>query len=160
MTMRNGYRIALAVVGVVAACDPGADPGSDDDRGHIIALGSVVIDIHAVAAPAVSTTADGRALIKFPGPVSAEQLAALAATAQIYAYLPHDSFLVRPFAGSAIAMAQTTAPSLGASWVGAYLPAYKVGRATSELAAMAPADEQTVMVSVFPDADVARIADA
>ncbi len=45
----------------------------------------------------------GYTLVKFPGPVTAAQLDALAASARIYTYLPDDTFLVKPNAGGAAA---------------------------------------------------------
>jgi len=146
---------------LLAACDPGADSsGSDHDRGYTIALGSQLIDtrITAPGAPAVSTSDDGYVLVKFPGPVTAEQLQALSDSAYIYTYLPYDTFLVRPFSGGANAMAaRNTTSALGASWTGVYKPEYKIARGASDLAAIAPVESQTVMVTVYPDADLSRV---
>jgi len=151
------------ILGLLVACGPVADStGSDDDRGHFIALGSQTIDTRL--APPVglaSTPGDDRVLVKFPGPVSGGQLETLATTAQIYTYLPHDTFLVRPFKGGAAAMATLGATAaIGASWTGAFRPEYKIAAGLGELAAIAPIDTLTVMASVFPDADVAQVADA
>jgi hypothetical protein len=159
--MRNVCRFGYALLLCLAACDSSPDAaGSDQDRGHMIALGSQVIDTRTVAAdaPSVSTTDDGYTLVKFPGPVTTEQLQALAATAQIYTYLPYDTFLVRPFAGttSSLRAASTTA-AIGASWTGVYKPEYKIARGASELAMTATAETHTVMVSVYPDANLARV---
>ncbi|TMQ03840.1 MAG: hypothetical protein E6J91_45525 [Deltaproteobacteria bacterium] len=122
----------------MAACAPGADAtGPDRDRSHLIELGSQIIDTRLVrpdTAPA-STTGDGYVLVKFPGPVTAAQLQALSASAQIYT-------------------------GLGASWTGVYRPGYKIARGAADLAALAPADTITVMATVFPDADVSRVAAA
>ena len=75
---------------------------------------------------------DDHALIKFAGPVTAEQLRALSASAQIVTYLPHDTFLVRRLPGAT--MTASAGNPIGAAWTGAYKPAYKVSRATAELA--------------------------
>jgi hypothetical protein len=149
---------------VSAACDPVADgTGSDQDRGYTIALGSQLIDTRIAAPEASSTSASGDdyILVKFPGPVTAAQLQALATRAQIYTYLPHDTFLVRPFSGGANAIAELNAKrALGASWTGGYRPEYKISRGASDLAAIAPAETQTVMVTVYPDADLSRVVGA
>ena len=140
------------------ACSPGADTaGPDPDRGHLIALSSQVIDIRLAVPDAASTPGDDRVLVKFPGPVTAAQLQALAASARIDAYLPYDTFLVRPLRGAAVPAMRAAAPALGASWAGAYRPEYKIARAVTDLAASAPAGDVTVMATVFSDADLARV---
>src|SRR3954467_3276534 len=130
--MRNVYRIACTSLLLWAACDPGLD-GADSDRGHVIALGSQLIDIRATAPDTISPSTaagDDHALVKFSGPVTTAQLQALQASAQIYTYLPHDTFLVRRLPGATM-----TASPGGAAWTGAYKPAYKISRAATELAA-------------------------
>ncbi|HET9625413.1 MAG TPA: S8 family serine peptidase [Kofleriaceae bacterium] len=153
----------------VAACDSPGDPAdpagagaSDAERAYTIALGSQTIDTRTTPALGTQRAAApaGRMLVKFPGPVSAAQLAALAASARIYTYVPNDAFVVGPLPGgsaAASAAALRATPAIGASWTGAYEPAYKISRGASDLAAAALADSHTVMVSVFPDADVAAI---
>jgi hypothetical protein len=144
----------------VVACDPGADTAGSD-RSHTIALGSQLIDTRLVAPEAAATPSPGASaytLVKFAGPVTAEQLRALEASARIYTYLPDDTFLVRPYAGAATGL--SAAPAIGASWTGAYKPEYKISRGASELAAAALAETHTVMVTVFPDADLARVVEA
>ena len=152
-------RIACGYL-LLIACSPASGPaggtGGDGDRGHLIALNSRSIDTRVAPDAAAG---DGRVLVKFPGPVTADQLAALAASAQIYTYLPHDTFLVRPLAG--LAAARPT----GASWTGAYLPEYKISSAIAALAepvqqAPLAAETRTVMVTAFPDADPASVAAA
>jgi hypothetical protein len=152
---RNSCVLLLAVI----ACGPTAEPtGSDQDRGHTIALGSQLIDTRLV--PDVpSSSADGAyALVKFAGPVTAEQLQALEARARIYTYLPHDTFLVRPYTG--VATSLRAVPAIGAAWTGAYKPEYKISRGASELAAMALGETHTVMATVYPDGDLSRVVDA
>ena len=161
MTRRRQY--PWLILGVLVACDPGADlTGSGPDRSHLIALGSQTIDVRAqMPAAQVSIPGDDRVLVKFPGPVTAAQLAALEASAQIYTYLPYDTFLVRPRQGGAAAMAQLGASAaLGASWTGAYRPEYKIAGGAADLAAIAPGDGVTVMATVFPDGDLSRVAAA
>jgi Subtilase family len=157
--MRNVCQLACVLLLGLAACDSGAETtGTEQDRGFTIALGSQVIDTRtAVDAPSVSTRDDGYTLVKFPGPVTAEQLQALAATAQIYTYLPYDTFLVRPLAGTTSSLRAASTGALGASWTGAYKPEYKIARAAGELALSAVGETHTVMVTVFPDADMSRI---
>jgi hypothetical protein len=156
MTVRR--QSTWLLLSLLVACSPGADTlGSEPDRGHLIALNSQVIDIRLTPPPVASTPGDDRMLVKFPGPVTAAQLQALAASAQIDAYLPYDTFVVRPLHGAA-AMARTAAaPALGAAWTGAYRPEYKIAAAASELAASAPAGDVTVMATVFGDSDLSRV---
>jgi subtilisin family serine protease len=152
-------QLACALLLVVAACDSsGESAGNDADRGHTIALGSMVIDIRGASADGVSlssasgalaTRAGDHVLVKYPGPVSSAQLEALAASAQIYTYVPHDSFLVRFRASAGLTQA---AP--GATWVGAYKPEYKLAAATSAAALAASSEAQTVMVTIYPDANL------
>lgn len=153
--MRHVCQIACAV-GLLVACHPVADQGADHDRRYVIALGSQLIDTRAIPPAAAASSDGGYALVKFPGPVTADQLAQLAAAAQIHSYLPHDAFLVRPLAGAG----GLASKAIGASWTGAYQPDYKISRNASELAAQAPGDTFTVMVTAFPDADLARVVDA
>jgi hypothetical protein len=94
-------------------------------------------------------------LVKFPGPVTAAQLQALAASAQIITYLPYDTFLVRPIAGTTSSLAAVG--PIGASWTGAYKPAYKISRGASELAISGSGETHTVMTTVYPDADLSPI---
>src|SRR5215475_15049853 len=121
MTVRR--QSTWLILSLLAACSPGADTAaSDPDRGYLIALNSQVIDIRLAPSPVASAPGDERVMVKFPGPVTAAQLQALAASAQIDAYLPYDTFIVRPLHGAA-AMARTAAgPALGAAWTGAYRP--------------------------------------
>src|SRR5882762_2795619 len=108
--MINVSRISCVLVLAVAACDASSDPvDQDQERSYTIALGSQVIDTR-LAPPEVATP--GYTLVKFPGPVTAAQLAALSATARIYTYLPHDTFLVRPIHGAGGAATFRAAPAI------------------------------------------------
>jgi fibronectin type 3 domain-containing protein len=153
----HASRIACGYLLFLIACGTlGESTGGNDDRRYLIAMNSQRIDTR-VTPDEAAASGGGRMLVKFPGPVTAEQLAALAATAQIYTYLPYDTFLVRPL-GGLVASRPT-----GASWTGAYLPAYKVSRAVAALAQQASpaaADTRTVMITAFPDADLAAVARA
>lgn len=155
--MRNrGSRGALgALLFMVVACDPSLEGELDDDRPHTIALASQVIDTRAVLPEAALRAAGGDAymLVKFAGPATAEQIAALAARARIYTYLPHDTFLVRAPASTAFA----ADAAIGATWSGAWKPEYKVSRLARDTALSAPVETRTVMVTLFPDADLPAI---
>jgi subtilisin family serine protease len=160
--MTNVGRISFALTALVA-CGPMDPAGTDDDRRHVIALGSQLIDTR-VTAPDLGASPtsidDDYVLVKFPGPVTAEQLHVLAASAQIYTYLPHDTFLVRATGGAS----GLDAKAIGAAWTGAYRPDYKIARSVGELAAVAAGQGETVthtvMATLYPDADLSRVVDA
>ena len=158
--MRNGLRIscALLVAAIAAtACDAPADHTSSTEDRHLIVLGSQTIDTRTAISPrlgSLATTGD-YTLVKFGGPVTEAQLQALAATSTIYTYLPHDTFLVRPKPGVTAGFASQAA--IGATWTGAYLPEYKISRAASDTSLLAPPEERTVMITVYPDADLSKI---
>jgi hypothetical protein len=150
----SGLVVASWVAAV--ACGPIADTASNaPDRRYAIALGSQLVDPRAVDGSLASTRDDGYALVKFAGPVTTEQLQALSATARIYTYLPHDTFLVRPYSGAASQLDATGA--IGAAWTGAYKAEYKISRNAAELAAVEPGETHTVMVTVYPDADLGNV---
>ncbi len=102
-------------------------------------------------------------LVKFPGPPTAAQVAALQAwSARVYTYLPHDAFLVRRVRGQR-EQRDAELRALGASFVEPYHPAYKLSRWVRELRAPAAAEgtgrpaPRLVMLQVFPDADLERV---
>jgi len=156
MTMRHRVPAAVALWlclhGLSACAPPGGDPATEIDRGHLIALNSRVIDTRQ-AAPAI--TAGDRMLVKFAGPVTPAQLAALRASARIYTYLPHDTFVVRPDPGAAAGFASQ--PAIGAAWTGAYQPALKISASAVAIGEAAPAQPHTVMATLYPDADLAAV---
>ncbi|MEA2694845.1 MAG: hypothetical protein QOJ16_4232, partial [Acidobacteriota bacterium] len=142
------------------------------DRSRLISLNSHVIDTsappanipeHLVARSAAVTGAtDEYMLVKFPGPVSAQQIAALKASgARIYTYLPYYTYLVKMQAGQGKALHDLKAAA-GASWTGPYHPYYKISKHAAAVSAT-PADDkiagnfQSVMVDVFPDADLQKV---
>lgn len=142
-----------AVLLAIAACDVPADGTANDgsnDR-HMIALGSQPIDTRVVP----PSSAPGLMLVKFAGPVTPAQLAALQATAKVYTYLPYDTFLVRPNAGQPAGFAAQ--PAIAAAWTGAYLPEHKIARNALDAASLAGDAGHTVMVSVLPDADLKQV---
>jgi subtilase family protein/K319-like protein len=161
MKLRHLGGIPTVLLSVFAGCVTGNDsapPTTEaEERAHFISLDSVVIDTREapVAAPG-DEGGEQYQLVKFGGPVTAEQRQALEqGVARVYTYLPHDTFLVRVTPGA-------KAPSVpGAVWAGAYRPAFKVSRATREAADLA-ADKaagatQTVMLTVYPDADLDEV---
>ena len=155
--MKKRYPITCAVwLGLhgLLACDATPDAATTElDRSYVIALGSQPIDTR-IAAPAAPGSAD-HLLVKFAGPVSAAQLEALEATAQIYTYLPYDTFVVRPRAGTTSGFASQAA--IGAAWTTAYLPEHKISSNASALAVSGSAEPITVMATVFPDADLPAV---
>ncbi len=110
-------------------------------------------------------------LLKFPRPIAGWQAEAMRREGlRVYTYLPHDALLVRAPAGWRADRAGLA--RLGASWAGAYLPAYKISRAVAALdgedfgaapgdpaieAAAAP-DVRMVMLHLFPEADARGLA--
>jgi subtilisin family serine protease len=157
--MRTVFQTGCVLLLLLSACNSiGGDTDADQDRGHVIALGSQVIDTRLAADATTSTTADGYQLVKFPGPVTAEQIQELSAHARIYTYLPHDTFLVRPLAGATNRIRAGT--SVGASWTGVYKPEFKIASNLLDVATIAPGETHTVMATVYPDADLSLVVDA
>ncbi|HEU4533209.1 MAG TPA: S8 family serine peptidase [Polyangiaceae bacterium] len=153
-----------------APADAAADAEGDEARGALILLNSVPIDRRTPAAEPPphlrahpGSGADDYALVKYPGPITAAQSAALRAAAQqVYTYLPHDTFLVKmaPERRSAAALG-----ALGASWAGPYHPLYKLSRFVRAVEAPAVdgvdgGEKKLLMVEVYPDADLDRVARA
>jgi hypothetical protein len=144
----------------------------EPERPWSILLSSQVIDLRQAAAvperlaARVEEEVGGQyALVKFAGPVTAEQYRALAASVdRVYTYLPHDTYLVKMPAERlrSDAVAATARSTAGASWVGAYHPAYKLSRSvasvSAEAAATVDAGLRPVILLVYPDADVDAVA--
>ncbi|HEV7514858.1 MAG TPA: hypothetical protein VGR07_01030, partial [Thermoanaerobaculia bacterium] len=139
------------------------------DRSRLISLNSHVIDTsapsgnipeHLIARSAAVTGAtDEYMLVKFPGPVSAQQIAALKASgARIYTYLPYYTYLVKMPAGQGKALHALKAAA-GASWTGPYHPFYKISKNVAAVSAETKivGKFQSVMVDVFPDVDLQKV---
>jgi len=135
-----------------------------EDRAHIISLSSGKIDVRQAdkAIPEHLKSFAGEPgsrimLVKFPGPVSAEQLLQLEQQVErVYTYLPHDTFLVKLAADKAALRAE----SLAASWVGIYHPAYKISPSVAAMAAGATEKKErrrSLMLHVYPDADLGQL---
>lgn len=147
-----------------------AQPAGDESR--LILLNSHVVDTSrpesalaaGIAEPLRLRADDPRAgevvLVKFPGPVTADQERALReASLRVYTYLPHYSYLVKLPAGG-----RAKLQAAGAAWSGAYHPAYKMSRSVAAFTAPEPGLEaaqaagyKIVMLQVFPDADVREV---
>ncbi len=139
----------------------------------LILLDSQIIDTSRpqhLTAEAVAAADDGSGeevvLVKFPGPVTAGQQRALAASGvRVYTYLPHHAYLAKAPAG----WRQEKAARLGASWTGLWLPSYKISRGIAAMTQVepgdlakiqpAPEDYRPVMLHVLPDADVRDLAE-
>ncbi len=146
--------------------------GSEAGERSLISLNSRVIDPAAAAAVADHLPAALRAepgargseyqLVKFSGPVTARELQGLAdATESVYTYLPHDTFLVRVRQDGREA---SRLAALGASWTGAYHPAYKLSRFVTAIepplftaSAVEREGKRIVMLQVYPDADLPAV---
>ncbi|HEU4534590.1 MAG TPA: hypothetical protein VFS00_10750, partial [Polyangiaceae bacterium] len=163
MRLRNVGGTASVLLSVLAACASDNEtvaPAAteDEDRAHLVALDSVTLDTRAAPPSALPGDDGGEQyrLVKFGGPVTAAQRAALERSVErIYTYLPHDAFLVRVAPG-------VQALDVGAAWTGAYEPAFKVSKAAREVARLGPAERaaeptRTVMVTVYPDADLDEV---
>ena len=161
-----GLLVSPLAAQAAPAKSPESSPQGSPERSTIV-LNSGVVDLRsplaAVAEPMrLSAGAPGSdyVLVKFAGPVSAEQLDTLHAVAgRVYTYLPHDAFLVRLRAGDAL----DRLAGVGA-WVGPYHPAYKISRfaAAVEPAAVdagKAARRRIVMLHVYPDADLVSVLD-
>jgi len=165
--MNPGRSLGIAVLTAALFASALAAQGveREADRSKLISLNSQVIDTtapegHIPAHLTARSAADGGEvlLVKFPRPATAEQIAALTRSgARIYTYLPYYTYLVKmPAAGHAKALRRAT----GASWTGPYHPFYKISR---YVAAVAPGQDKaaggfkSVMVDVFPDADLPKV---
>ena len=139
------------------------------DESRLILLNSHVIDTgrslpaipEALRAPGGDPAAGETVLVKFPGPITAQQEKALReASLEVYTYLPHYTYLAKMPAGW-----RQKARALGASWAGLYHPYYKMSRQVSEVPAFDFAQDalgtreqpRIVMLQVFPDADVREV---
>ena len=156
-------RRAASVAAVLLAGGPAFAAARPPAQG-VISLNSRTLDVARPEAAPEALRADAGTrgaeyvLVKFGGPVTAGQQAALAAAVRrVYTYLPENAFLVRmdetPDRAARLAAA-------GAAWSGPYHPFYKISRYVASVAAEAPdakAQPLVVMLHVYPDADLARV---
>jgi subtilisin family serine protease len=167
---RKPWSLFLLSAIVLCPCLGAQDLSLDARAATVISLSSRVIDTSLPepalpealrAHPADSRDPDGDVvLVKFPGPVTADQDEALrAASLRVYTYLPFYAYLVKMPAG---AQTGSLLSAVGASWSGLYHPTYKISR---EVAAVEPGEQtrggkeeyRLVMVQVFPDADLSQV---
>jgi len=166
MKSRNMATALAWIVGLALCAAPSLarEPGEQSaaSRTAVIALASREIDTREAAVAkaldvfSAEPGAEEYVLVKFPGPVTAAQVDALARlTERVYTYLPHDAFLVRmPLARQH----ELTDAAVGASWIGPYHPAYKISPAVTAAAkASAGAAVKTggrlpVLLHLYPDA--------
>jgi subtilisin family serine protease len=167
--MHSWRRLAgLAAVFLIScgSLDENREKLADDST--LISLHSITVDTR-VAAPVIpdnlradpsDAAAQQYVLVKFPGPIKAEQERALrAAAAKIYTYLPYYSYLVKMPSGQP----RAALSSMGAVFSGPYHPLYKISRGVAAIradeASYSERAKQSVMVQIYPDADVLRVAE-
>jgi len=140
------------------------------DPARTISLNSYAFDIASPPAlpESLQAASDGESdllIVKFPRPVTAEQLAALEENARVFTYLPHFAYLVRmPAANRSGVQSGDVLQSLGATWSGTWQPGYKISQGVrlaqaNGLASLSPEDDEelNVMVQVFPDVKVSEV---
>ncbi|MCH9649048.1 MAG: S8 family serine peptidase [Deltaproteobacteria bacterium] len=135
------------------------------DRSRTISLQSQVIDTaspleslpaHLRLAPEDAVSSPYQ-LVKFPGPVSQAQRDELEKRVErIYAYLPHDAFLVRLPNGSQSGHLDRVP---GASWTGAFQPGYKLSTAVLAVDATVSTTARPLilMLQIYPDANLSEV---
>ncbi|MEE8526097.1 MAG: S8 family serine peptidase, partial [Thermoanaerobaculia bacterium] len=136
------------------------------ERAATIELASRILDVRELEASlekldvaSAEAGAEDYVLVKFPGPVTAAQSAALEGLVErVVTYLPHDAFLVKIAAEHRHLL---TADEIGAVWSGPYHPAYKISPAVAGLEAVTAAkdDRRQLLIHVFPDASLAEVED-
>ena len=90
-------------------------------------------------------------LVKFPGPVTADQLRRLETQVdRIFTYLPHDAFLVR----ASLAKSADLESNVGAAWTANYHPAYKIGPGAEIFSHAKSRALKPLMIHVFPDIEL------
>jgi hypothetical protein len=161
MTLRQPFLCCALLLGLLPSLAAAGEPAME--RSRRITLNSVAIDTAVPAeAPedlrfqAPAGEESEVVLVKFPGPVTAEQRKALAAAAlRVYTYLPDDTFLVRLPAGKAAEASFRAA--LGASWAGPWHPFYKISRWVAAVEPSSRLERRSLMVQVYPDADLEAV---
>ncbi len=163
MILKQPMSCLAVILALLLPC-PGAT--QEAERSRWISLNSVAIDATAPAGVPEALRFRLQAgedrevvLVKFPGPVTAAQLKALEASAlRVYTYLPQDAFLVRLPAGRS---AETSfQEEVGASGILPYHPFYKISRWVAAVKPVESAERRSIMVQVYPDADLAKTVDA
>lgn len=142
----------------------------DPDPSRLISLNSYAFDIASppLLPETLQAVEDGESevlLVKFPGPIRAEQLAALEEHARIFTYLPHYAYLVRlPASNRSGVDNAALLSSFGANFSGPWHPGYKVSNNVRQAqekgyASLTPEDDEelNVMVQVFPDVSVSKV---
>lgn len=156
---------ALLILGCSPApSDP--DPARGAGGPATIALSSGVIDVRGPS-PEVpdslrvkpgDAAAERYVLVKYPAPITAAQDQALReAAARVYAYLPSFAYLVRMPEGATSSEALAAA---GAVWSQPYHPFYKIAPGVREASAGGPGAVKSVLVQIYPDADLKRAVEA
>lgn len=148
--------LLAATLVVTLAAAPGA---AGEERRDLVLLEGASLDPRQPVAVAEGLRAGGPGegaeyrLVKFDGVVRSEQRRQLeTAVERVYAYLPHDTFLVKlreGAAGPALAAA-------GVRWNLPYHPAYKISRRLAGLegASLEDAEPVVLLVRVYPDANL------
>jgi MYXO-CTERM domain-containing protein len=163
---------AIAAVSLLGCGAMDREETKPDDGSAVISLNSVTIQPgdaltsipeHLRAAPG-DAVAQAVVLVKFPGPITAEQERALrSAAARVYTYLPYYSYLVRMPPG---VQGSAVLASAGAVWSGPYHPFYKISRSVAAIRAddalLPPphGPRKSVMIQVYPDADLEGVVQA
>ncbi len=111
------------------------------------------------------------ALVKFPAPITEVQDRAMReAASAVYSYLPSFAYIVQLPGGDQLEEAKARILNAGASFVGAYHPAYKLSRAVmragegeafSEYSrAKQGFERHSVMLQIYPGADTGQVRSA
>ncbi len=163
------WSVSLSLFAVLSPMlSAGEAPSLDARAATVISLNSRVIDTtrpepvlsEALKVRPEDVLEDEILLVKFPGPVTARQIEALQAESlRVYTYLPYYTYLVKMPVGRA----KASLPKIGATWTGAYHPAYKMSPAISEMvggdlkAETAKGDFRPVMIQILPDANLGEV---
>ena len=143
---------------------------TQEERSAVISLASGTVDVRQAAkalpdgldVAAAGPGSEDYVLVKFPRPVTADQLAALERRVErVYTYLPHDAFLVKLPAARRHHLLDVTpgGEHIGASWSGPYHPAYKISPAVAAVRPDKTASRLQVLLHVYPDAQLDVVVD-
>ncbi|MCH9647445.1 MAG: S8 family serine peptidase [Deltaproteobacteria bacterium] len=173
---RLGSKCVLACVMVaVLAGDISAPVFAAEGRTAQVRLQSVVLETEGPL-PVIPERlqAQGRArevvLVRFPGPVTAEQLSALeGSTEKIYTYLPDHSFLVRlpKLQNASLSSSTQRLNAAGVVWMEPYHPYFKMSKSvkaasgnTGSPRALSSEAKGPVMLQIYPEVDLDRVRQA